>query len=572
MTPDPDETTPTNGPPDNLYQAATGTSFSTPFATGVSALVKAAHPEWTPAEIKSALMTSSVQDVVEEDGSTPATPFDDGAGSIRADRALNPTLVFDENAADYAASALDPLHRVDLNTPSIDATTMTGTETIERTATNVSGTDLQLRVTTAAPDGATITVSDKAPAPPKPKPPTPPAPAGKPTPPTPPTPTSPPSPGGPGDRLHVKRDGTTGFWVTISAPTLPDGQYFGQVTLTPDKPGLNPVTIPVAFVRRQGVVTLVHTCDPTTFQAKGGAAHCSAIVTNLGTAPANTSLTVANLDKGKGLDFTNVSAPAQAIKHDDGVQWSGSLSPSPAPTVDAITPGGEPYGYVPLFFQGFPATPGVGDETISNFGTPTFFYGGEPYSSIGVVSNGYLVVGGGTAADVQSRPQVFPDPKRPNNVIAPWWTDLDPGAGGAIRVAVLNDGVEEWIVVDWDSVKNFGDSGRHSFEVWLRVGSTPDSEQVTMAYDANDAGDPTSGSNWGAENRDGTSGQNLPSAPQAGDEFTTEISGGGQPGGTATVTYDATAKKPGTYRSVAAMTSDVTPGTTQLVQTLTATK
>ena len=95
-TPQPDQTTADNGPPGNLYMAIAGTSMSSPHAAGVSALVKAAHPTWTPEEIKSALMTSSVQTVVKEDGITPADPFDMGAGSIRADRAVNPTLVFNE--------------------------------------------------------------------------------------------------------------------------------------------------------------------------------------------------------------------------------------------------------------------------------------------------------------------------------------------------------------------------------------------------------------------------------------------------------------------------------------------
>ncbi len=117
---------PTNGPPGNLFQAIAGTSMASPHAAGVSLLVKASHPSWTPEEIKSALMTSSVQDVVKEDGVTPASVFDDGAGSIRADRAVNPTLVFNETYADFVAAGTDPLHRVDLNVPSIDATTMPG--------------------------------------------------------------------------------------------------------------------------------------------------------------------------------------------------------------------------------------------------------------------------------------------------------------------------------------------------------------------------------------------------------------------------------------------------------------
>ena len=102
--------------------------MSSPHSAGVSALVKAAHPDWSPAMIKSALMTSSAQDVVKEDGVTPADPFDDGAGSIRVDRAVDPTLVFDETFADFVASATDPLHRIDLNIASVDAPTMTGVD------------------------------------------------------------------------------------------------------------------------------------------------------------------------------------------------------------------------------------------------------------------------------------------------------------------------------------------------------------------------------------------------------------------------------------------------------------
>src|SRR5262249_34139281 len=132
-TPQPDQTTADNGPPGNLFMAIAGTSMSTPHAAGVSALVKAVHQDWTPAQIKSALMTSSVQSVVKEAFVTAAGPFDMGAGSIRADRAVNPTLVFNETAANYAASAGNSLNRIDLNLPSIDAPTMTGTITTTRT-------------------------------------------------------------------------------------------------------------------------------------------------------------------------------------------------------------------------------------------------------------------------------------------------------------------------------------------------------------------------------------------------------------------------------------------------------
>ena len=86
--------------------------------TGVAALVFSAHPTWTPGQVKSAMMTSSLQSVLKPDGVTPADPFNMGAGSIRANRAVSPTVTFDESAADYAALASDPFGRIDANLPS----------------------------------------------------------------------------------------------------------------------------------------------------------------------------------------------------------------------------------------------------------------------------------------------------------------------------------------------------------------------------------------------------------------------------------------------------------------------
>jgi hypothetical protein len=230
---------------------------------------------------------------------------------------------------------------------------------------------------------------------------------------------------------------------------------------------------------------------------------------------------------------------------------------------------------------------GVGDDTISNFNVGTFYYGGEAYTRIGVVSNGYVVIGGGDSGDIVFTPQHFPDANRPNNVIAPLWTDLNPTApGGSIRVATLSGSANDgWVVVDWEGVKNFGNATTHSFEIWLQIqkGTTtgPASEGITISYGPNTtfpgdgpglgnagSGDPDSGVNWGAENRNGSSGVNIPTAPANGSEWSVNTSPPAA-GGSQTITYDASAKKPGTYRSIAEMTSDVTPGITQIIRTLT---
>ena len=129
--------------------------MSSPHAAGVSALVKAVHPDWTPGQIKSALMTSSVQSVVKEDGVTPADPFDRGAGSIRADLAAASPVTFDVTPADYVAAAADPLNRIHLNLPSINR--MAGAVR-RRTLVNVSGQRQKFTVQTEAPAGASIEV------------------------------------------------------------------------------------------------------------------------------------------------------------------------------------------------------------------------------------------------------------------------------------------------------------------------------------------------------------------------------------------------------------------------------
>ena len=69
-------------------------------------------------------------------------------------------------------------------------------------------------------------------------------------------------------------------------------------------------------------------------------------------------------------------------------------------------PGG---GYLALSLFGVAPIAGVGDDTITNFNVPTFYYGGEAYTRIGVVSNGYLVLGGGNSGDIVFTPQHFPN-------------------------------------------------------------------------------------------------------------------------------------------------------------------
>ncbi|MDX1435438.1 MAG: S8 family serine peptidase [Anaerolineales bacterium] len=100
-----------SGPPGNVepwmdeYNVVSGTSMSSPHTAGSAALVVALHPDWTPAEVKSALMsTAKTSGVLKEDGTTPADPFDMGAGRVDLNYAGQTGLVLDETAADFTAA------------------------------------------------------------------------------------------------------------------------------------------------------------------------------------------------------------------------------------------------------------------------------------------------------------------------------------------------------------------------------------------------------------------------------------------------------------------------------------
>lgn len=500
-----------------LYQAIQGTSMSSPHAAGVSALVKAAHPDWTPGQVKSALMTTSIQDVLKEDGATEADPFDRGAGSIRADRSLSPAVTFDVHADDYYASAADPLGRIDLNLPSVYANPMPGAVQTTRTMTNTTSQDQPFTIRTSAPAGVTIAVSPS--------------------------------------RGSVPGGGSTELTITISAPSVADGTYFGEITVDFRKSGIDPV-LPVAFNKAESPVALSHTCDPTEID-RGDAASCAVTVANFAPIEAQVNLSVSGPRNNK-LRVQNVSAPG--VSSGNGFTWSGTLSPAFAPTIDAITlGGGQPFGYFSMASLGVTPQSGFGDETIVNYNVPNFLFGSETYTSLAVDSNGYVVVGGGDAEDNNCcDPQTFPDPARPNNVLAPFWTDLNPASGGNIYVALISAGPApfRWIVVEWENIPEFGGPDAYTFQVWINR----DIDEVTYTYARVDGDGTSDGFSVGAENRDGTSGVNLGRAPVAGEQFAIETSPP-QAGGSQTISYDALGTHRGTYELVATMMSNVSNAT-----------
>ncbi len=516
-TPTPDE--PASGPAGEYYQAIAGTSMSAPHIAGSAILLKSLHPDWSPGAIKSALMTTASNNVVKEDAVTPADPFDDGAGRVDLTQAGAAPVVFDESAMRMATLGNNPVTAIDLNLASINVPTMPGTVRVARTATNVTGSPYDFTVQVTAPQGSKIVVVP--------------------------------------DRGKIQPGTSQTFQIVITS-NAPSGQYFGQIVLDGGKkvPQLH---LPVAFYNQQGSVTLDQTCTPPTIKERQTTS-CTVTATNQSFGDASVGMATSVNAKLKIVGATGATVDRRGTAAGSGpVTLVGQKDAVPAIASTTASPGG---GFLDLAIFGIaPVT--IGDEDIQNYDLPvSYIFGGKSYSSIGVDSNGYAILGAGEdPADNSAVPQTLPSPDRPNGVLAPYWTDLDGTDAPGVSVAVVGDGFDNWVVAQWD-VHLFGDASQaRRAQVWIGVDTT---EGTWFEYDTGTDGvgtPPEYGLTVGAENSSGTAGAQLPAGtPPAGSYAVTTTPGA--PGGSLSYTLTVLGENKGNGVLTSSMLSDVVAGVT----------
>ena len=89
--------------PGSGFQYYTGTSMASPHVAGSAALLIGAHPDWTPSQVASALLTTARPSVM-VNRDTPATPLEQGSGTVDLAKAVRAGLYFPIERSDFDAA------------------------------------------------------------------------------------------------------------------------------------------------------------------------------------------------------------------------------------------------------------------------------------------------------------------------------------------------------------------------------------------------------------------------------------------------------------------------------------
>ena len=500
------------GLPGELFQAIQGTSMSSPHIAGSGALLKAIHPDWTPGQIKSAMMlTALTAGVTKEDGVTPADPFDFGSGRVDLTKAGSAELTMDETAANYYALQNQLWNA---NYPSFYHPHLAGAITVQRTVHNETNLKRNWKLTVLNAGDLIVSV---------PK------------------------------HVQVPAGGDATFDITVDARNVP----FGEVrhAAIEFKQGNSQLIFPITIASGEDDVTISKACDPTDLSIHG-TTDCTITITN----NAAQDATVSVLDAMPQPLTLVEGSVAGADVNGNGLSFDGTLYGAAAPVLD-VSPG-PLFGYVPLAAFGvapFPCPSNCDDGAFVISGLD-IDYLDQHYTTAIWSINGTLELGTASGVASSFANQNLPNPSLPNNVLAPWWTDLNLGAGGNWYLGTLTDGVHSWDIFEWENIPRFGDnSSTFSFQIWLEQGT----DNITFVYGsyAGNTGDGTTG----AENSDGTIGDTTyfdgaGTLPWGGPDLKV-ASVPGAPGETHEITFSAFAKNVGSWTNCAEMTTDLSQTT-----------
>lgn len=496
------------------YQIISGTSMSSPHNAGAGALLAAAHPEWSATEIKSAIMMTAVTDnTFKEDGLTPTDPFDVGAGRIELGQAENIGLVMDESVANFLAA--DPAMGGDpktLNIPSMMDNNCVGICSWTRTVTNKTKHSGHWNVTA---EGTGFDVSVEV------------------------------NPKAKGNANNLKLKAGESGTITVTANTYnvdTDEWQFGTVKMASNGSSSPDLHMPMAVFASEASNPDLFTKtvdkefavagDILTYNLQLNNSTIAGPITINDILPEGTTYVSGSAQESL---INAVSSSAWAYDaQNNKLSWTGEVAPGGI-TV-AMDANGSPAGYLPLsgFTGALPKTcNGDCDDGGYSFNVPAFTYNGETYNQVLLSVNGTLEAGAESGGFSSFNNQSLPDEANPNNILAPFWRDLNLNAGGNMYVAVLAGGGSQWTVYEWEAVPHYGDNSKTvTMQIWIGVNGTLAAGDIHFVYGDMSTGTDAGGT-VGAENSSGTVGMNYfyngsGTAPVQGDELRVATLTGGE--------------------------------------------
>lgn len=446
------------------FSSLTGTSMASPHVAGAAALMKQKHPQWNAVQIKTALMSTSKMDGLhKEDLITEADPFDVGAGRLDIPSSFDAALTFGHGS--YA----DPSC---LNVCSF-SNTMTNMlaeagEWSAKVVTDMAGAEISV-----SPNVINLGALG--------------------------------SENG-GDTAEFNLDIDTTF-------NSVKGWNFGHVVWTHTSGKV--AHLPFAIHDDE-------TTNASVFKVSVDADSLNSYTPAKVNVEFNNTVYSddfeVNIALGENAEMLSGSQPVATVTNGSGeltlsddkrtINWQGALKRE-----SFVIESEDFLGTTSL--TGFDIEPFACTGDCDEFSVTVnanFIFDGREYSSFTVSDNGFIAVGDADTTG-SSSPQMMPDAKTPNGVIAPLWADFDlaggsTGGGQLYLGSLSNAAGDVFYIVEWHNAELYEGTGeQYTFQVIITEGTDEirinyiDVPQLPSVYSA------------GVESVDGKIGAQLENIP-----------------------------------------------------------
>ena len=467
------------GHEDQNFSFKNGTSMASPHVAGAAALLKQMHPDWTAQQIKSALVTSSIRDILKEDASTAADNFDMGAGRLDLPRATTVELTYSDLSL-------------------VDGNCYLNCE-MSITVTNTSDEEVTVDATAMFNDSAiSATVTPQ--------------------------------------MATLAAGASAEIMVAVDVTTASTGSWsFGGINWADTDDTTTDYFIPVAIYPISSDEPSLFDSDVSTqVAAEGELVVTEAFATN--TDVTGMISITGEIDHKYAINPSTISAvkngnqePVSYDADSGTVYWEGALntasfSMNADTTIGDILEGFGLDRYVPMASIGVAPLECSGscDDASIEVSLPrTITYLGSEYTTMQISSNGFVSLGTSSGNITTPFAEVLPSLSEPNNIVAPYWTDFDLAGGGAgagnIYAVSLTTG---HFVVEWENAQIWNEDGTSfNFQLWFEY----ETGNVNFVYGPMDS--PVYATVVGAENISGSVGTTYAALTSAGLQRTLPVEG-----------------------------------------------